>query len=117
MRRVKLRTARHVPGVPNKSEKMYMDLLDAQIASGEIIRWRFESLTFRLADKTTYCVDFIILYPDGHVECHETKGHSFREGRLKFKMAAELWPEFIWKYVKVKYVAGKPVVSHVEERR
>lgn len=79
-------------GVMNKTEAAYAADLEAQKRSGEIAWYAFEALKFRLADKTFYTPDFIVMLANGQLEAHEVKGFWQDDARVKIKMAAELFP-------------------------
>jgi hypothetical protein len=88
----------------NGTEARYAKLLDLRKKAGEIINWRFEPFGLRLASKTYYHPDFLVVYP-GHFEIHEVKGFWRDDARAKIKMAAELFPWF--KFVAVKSERGR----------
>lgn len=94
---------RHVPGTMNKTEKAYAERLDLLQRAGEIRSWKFESVKFKLADKTYYTPDFMVVTEE-QVEFHDTKG-SFVEDdfMVKVKVVAEMYPEFCFKLVEAKY--------------
>lgn len=86
---------------PNKTESAYGSYLSGLQQVGEIVRCRFEGLKFRLAQRTSYCPDFIVTMPDNSIQCHEVKARwgngkpGWRDdARVKIKVAAELFPEF-----------------------
>ena len=83
---------RQKPGVMNKLEKSYSGLLEHQKLAGEIVSWKFEALKFRLAKKTFYTPDFLVVADQ--IEIHEVKGHWEDDARVKIKVAAEMFPEF-----------------------
>lgn len=89
----------HEPGRMNKTEAAYSRHLEARKHLGEIIRWRFEPIKFRLADKTFYTPDFMVTCVD-HIEIHEVKGFMEEDANVKIKVAAELNPEFLFIVVK-----------------
>ena len=77
----------------NKTEAEYADALEARKARGEIVWWRYEAITLKLADNTRYTPDFLLMLPDGELQVHETKGGFIREdGWQKLKIAAGLFP-------------------------
>lgn len=77
----------------NKTEAEYADALEARKACGEIVWWRYEAITLKLADNTRYTPDFLVMRPDGELQVHETKGSFIREdGWQKLKIAAGLFP-------------------------
>lgn len=80
-------------GRMNPTEAEYAVRLWAEFGRENVL---YESLTFRLADRTTYTPDFLVL---GHefLELHEVKGGFFRDdARAKWKISAELFPMFRW---------------------
>lgn len=85
--------ARHTPGTMNKTEQLYSVCLDDQKALGQILDWQFESVTFKLAKDTRYTPDFVVLLPDGTLECREVKGFWEDDARVKIKVAAD---KFWW---------------------
>lgn len=89
----------------NKTETKYAELLEAQRRAGKILFWRYESIKFRLADRTWYTPDFYIMRPDGTIEIHETKGHWEDDARVKIKATAEQFPE-LW-FVAVQWKKGE----------
>lgn len=76
----------------NKTEIAYADHLIALEASGKILWWSYQGLRLRLGDKTSYTPDFIVLAADYILECHEVKGFWRLDARVKFKVAASLYP-------------------------
>lgn len=81
-------------GRMNKTETRYSLHLEARRLVGEISRWDFEPVTFRLAKRTRYTPDFRVVLTDGSKEWHEVKGSFMREKAwIKLKLAAELHPE------------------------
>jgi len=89
------RTTRRDPGTMNKLEKAYRDYLFMQQRAGKVHSYKFESCKFRLADNTWYTPDFLVIMPDGQVELHETKGFWEDDARVKIKVFAEAYPEYV----------------------
>lgn len=83
---------RFKPGVMNKTEERYAAHLELLKRAGEVTWWRFGALKLRLADKTFYDTDFIVLKADGLLEVHEVKGHWEDDARVKVKVAADQYP-------------------------
>lgn len=79
-------------GVLNKTEQRYADHLESRKVRGEILYYAFDSLKFRLADKTFYTPDFIVMKANGEIEIHEVKGHWEDDARVKIKVAASMHP-------------------------
>jgi len=90
---------RHEPGKMNKTEIAYANVLELRKKAGAIKSWRFEPIKFRLADKTYYTPDFMVVLGD-HIEFHEVKGFWEDDARVKIKVVAELFPEFLFVAVK-----------------
>jgi hypothetical protein len=96
------RGVRRVPGVMNKTEAVYADLLSARVASGELLGWWFEPIKLRLADRTFYEVDFMLMNADATIEFVDVKGTFTEEdAKVKFKVARELFPMF-----KLRMISG-----------
>jgi hypothetical protein len=86
----------------NKTESAYAWILEAEKRSGEILDWRFQPFGLRLADKTFYHPDFLIVKKDCF-EIHETKGAFVRDDSIvKLKVAAEQFPWFKFKMAQYK---------------
>lgn len=87
---------RHKPGVMNQTETAYANQLETRKLAGEIVGWRFESTTFKLADDTRYTPDFEILFADGSKEYVDAKGGGPIDPKslVKIKCAAEKWFEY-----------------------
>jgi hypothetical protein len=84
---------RHIPGQMNKTEARYADHLELMLKSGEILWYKFEAMTFKLADMCRYTPDFAVLFVDGTFELHEVKGGYIRDdAKVKIKVAAETFP-------------------------
>jgi hypothetical protein len=88
----------------NKLEARYAGHLETQRRAGEIVFWRYESLKFRLADRTWYTPDFYLMRPDGCLEVHEAKGWMQDDANVKIKSVAEQFPELV--FVLVKWEKG-----------
>lgn len=86
----------------NKTEAAYAQRLDLLKRAGEVRDWRFESITLRLGDDTRYTPDFLVVRWEGPPELHEVKGHWRDDARVKFRVAAEMYPMF--RFVEVRMV-------------
>ena len=84
------------PRYRSKLEARYAGHLEAQQHVGEIRDIRYESVTFKLAKKTTLTPDFWVELPDRTVEIHEVKGRMREDAWVKLKVAAGRWPHFRW---------------------
>lgn len=105
--RYRLRPTRPEPSRPrpvyaSKLEQAYADRLDLALRHGELRRWQYEALTFRLAARTRYTPDFFVVRPDGSLELHEVKGRPREDAMVKLRIAASLFPEFQWWLVRYR---------------
>lgn len=86
----------------NKTETWYANnVLVPLTAAGTFHSWAFEAFKIRLADRTWYTIDFMVIRADGLIEFHEVKG-SWKaahqdDSRVKLKVAAEdhTWAMFV----------------------
>lgn len=83
----------------NKLEAAYAQHLDVLQHAGEVIWWRYEAVGLRLADRTFYHPDFLVMMADGTLEAHETKGFMRDDANVKLKVAASAFP-FVFRLVK-----------------
>lgn len=97
-------------GQMNKTEARYAAHLDVLKNLGLVLWWAFEAVTFRLAPRTSYTPDFLVLTRDGVLEVHECKGHWTDDARVKIKVAAAMFP-LVFKAV----TAARGGTWHVEE--
>ncbi len=84
----------------NQTEARYAEHLAALERAGKIVGWDYEGLKLRLADKTFYTPDFLVIRASGVVELHEVKGHWEDDARVKIKVAAKQKPWFTFVAVK-----------------
>lgn len=91
-------------GKMNKLEASYAQHLEARKHLKEIVRWKFDPFGLKLADKTYYHPDFMVVF-ETHIEIHETKGFMRDDANVKLKVAASQFPEF--KFVLVKKLKGQ----------
>jgi len=80
----------------NGIERAYAAQLEARRRPGEVLAYYFERVTLRLADRTFYRPDFLVVTPDC-IEIHEVKGFWEDDARVKWKVAAEQnpWARFL----------------------
>jgi hypothetical protein len=83
---------RHKPGEMNGTERKMAEHLEGMKHRGEIIDYRFESMTLKLAKDTRYTPDFMVMMPDGEIQFWEVKGFWHDDARVKIKVAAEHFP-------------------------
>ena len=102
-----------IPIIPkpkmNKTEARYADQLEHMKRAGVIINYRFDALNFRLAPKTYYRPDFLVVF-DHEFQIHEVKGFWKDDALVKFKVAADMYPWFRWKAV--QWIKGEWVFRH-----
>lgn len=81
----------------SKWEEIYYNKLLGMAANGEIASVEYEPVTFKLAPRTTYTPDFLIVMPDGKIQIHEVKGFAREDAIVKFKVAAAKnpWAVFV----------------------
>jgi hypothetical protein len=107
--RGRARPKRHLPGSMNQFELDYSLLLEEAIRQPLFIgpksqgappapleSYCFESFRLRLAIKTWWLPDFMVVTSDGLIEFHEVKGIWQDAARIKIKTAAELYPQFLF---------------------
>lgn len=97
------RFAGHGARVRSKPDRDRMNRLEADYARhltdrlylGEVLWFEYQAVKLRLAPRTWYEPDFLVLaMRDGapSLEVHETKGFWEEDARIKIKVAAELYP-------------------------
>lgn len=92
---------KRVPGEMNKLEEAWSKHLEEQRKAGQIVRWEFEPLTIRLGRPAcSYKPDFMVITDAGFVEFHETKGYMEEAANIRIKVAAEKWPEFVFRLIR-----------------
>lgn len=84
----------HVVGKMNQAEARYAAHLNDRKIAGEVQDWTFEAIKLRLADKTFYSPDFLVITREGLLELHEVKGFMEDDAAVKLKVAAETFPCF-----------------------
>lgn len=85
----------------NKTEAAYGERLEWKRRAGEVLWFKFEPCSLRLADHTHYRPDFLVMMADGTLEVHEVKGHWEDDARAKIKIAASLFP-FVFRAMKLE---------------
>ena len=89
------------PGTMNKLEAQYAQHLELRKIAGEIVDYRFERMKLKLAGNTFYTPDFMVI-TQHWIEMHETKGFWEDDARVKIKVAADQFPEFLFVAVQWK---------------
>ena len=90
----------------SKWEAAYASKLELEKAAGLIKQWWYEPFSLWLPGKVRYKPDFLIEMPyipgmERHLEIIEVKGWSknLRDGKTRLKIAAALFPCFVWRMV------------------
>jgi len=83
----------------NKTERAYADYLYTQQLAKLIIAYHYEPIKLKLADRTYYTPDFLVITPH-QFEFHEVKGFMRDDANVKLKVAANKYPWFSFKLVK-----------------
>lgn len=76
----------------NKWERRYADRLELLRAGGEVLWYRFEGITLKLAPDCRYTPDFLVMLANGELELHEVKGFWRDDAKVKCRLAADLFP-------------------------
>ncbi len=87
----------------NKTEAAYAGELELRQRAGEIVWYRFEAIKLRLAGKTFYTPDFVVIMANGEVQFHEVKGFWRDDARVKIKVAAEQFP---FRFIAIRKTKG-----------
>ena len=111
-------------GSMTKAEKAYAWWLKKEELDGRIVAWYFERITLELtrgrrpgARRMTYTPDFLIVLLGGIFRVVEIKGPYIREDSvLKFKMAADLFPDFEWQMIQILEDGTAKVLRHIPAR-
>lgn len=83
----------------NKLEAKYAAHLQLLQQAGEIHSFCFERHNLKLADRTYYKPDFEVMLPDGTIEFHEVKGFMRDDANVKLKVAANQFPQYVFRLV------------------
>lgn len=98
---------------PNKLETEYGNFLELQKRGGLITWYAFSLLKIRLADRTFYTPDYVVVNAALELEFHEVKGFWEDDARVKIKVAAEQNPHF--KFIAVQKKKSAPSGWEYEE--
>ena len=99
----------------NSLERRYADYLRTLQLAGEIHSFAFERHNLKLADRTYYKPDFEVMLPDGSIEFHEVKGFMMDDANVKIKVAAQQFPQYVFRLVQWDRRTGwkiKPYPPH-----
>lgn len=115
MRFAKGRTVRRTPGKMNRTEAAYASHLEARKIAGEIEHYDFDAIKLRLAETTFYTPDFMVQMADQTIEFHEVKAYWEDDARVKIKVAADKYPQFVFRGAK-KSESGWAIESFGEAK-
>ena len=90
----------------NSLERRYADHLRTLQLADEIHSFSFERHNLKLADKTYYKPDFEVMLSDGSIEFHEVKGFMMDDANVKIKVAAQQFPQYVFRLVRWDKWAG-----------
>jgi len=96
---------RKPPGKMNKLEEKYSHKL---ANDPDVIWFKYEGITLKLASDTRYTPDFVVMKKDFSIEFHETKGFWEDKAKIKIKVAADLFP---FKFIAIKDVKNQWMVE------
>lgn len=99
-------------GQMNKTEAAYEAHLTLMRNAGQILWFKFEAVKLRLADKTFYTPDFVVLRSDGLLEMREVKGFMMEDANVKIKVAASIYP---FRFMVVRVCPKKDGGGWIEE--
>lgn len=88
-------------GTMNKTEALYAAKLELEKRTGLVVWYKFEGLKLKLADKTYYTPDFVVLNHAHELELHEVKGFMMDDANVKLKVSAAEFP-FTFKVARYK---------------
>ena len=82
---------RKIPGQMNKLELQYAERLEGEKRAGRILEYYYEPLAIKLAPKTFWHPDFLVLTAAHFIELHECKGFMEDHANVKIKTAAAMF--------------------------
>ena len=95
----------------NKTEASYAALLDWEVSQGMVAAYWYESVKLRLATRTWYTPDFLVLYSNGGFQFVEIKGFLRDDAAVKYKLARE---QYSWaEWVMLRRVKGQWVKVNI----
>lgn len=98
----KARAGRAPIGGMNRTEQSYAQYLDWQVRVGSVSEYYFEEFKIRLANRTWYTPDFLVVLADGTVQWHEVKGFMEDDAAVKLKVTSRLF----WRFPVILVKAG-----------
>lgn len=127
-RKAKLRArgrVRKAKGEMNATETAFSRYLEQERMDGRVLWWRFEAWTFRLADRTTWTPDFVVLYWTREIWAIDVKGaKKTKAGKyvpfvepqtaVKVKICAEQFPVVVcYSYQLPKKAGGQWIIEEI----
>lgn len=111
-------------GKMTKAEQAYAWWLKKEELDGRIVCWYFERIVLTLtrgrrpgSRPMVYTPDFVVVLLGGLFRAVEIKGPYIREDSvLKFKMAAELFPDLEWQMIQISGEGKAKVLRHIPAR-
>lgn len=88
------------PSGMNKLEQAWANQLELAKRAGDVIEYRYEAIKLRLADKTFYTPDFMVIQNDGTIRFDETKGFMRDDANVKIKVAASQYERFRFRLIR-----------------
>lgn len=73
----------------NKGETRYAEYLELRKRAGDIIDYKVKPMSIRLAPRTFFEVDFLVIDKEGFLEIHDYKGHMEDDALVKLKVLAD----------------------------
>jgi hypothetical protein len=85
----------------SKLEQAYQRRLDSERHNKQIVTFSAHPEPLLLADRCTYQPDFSVQQLDGRTRFDEVKGaRVWEDSVVKFKVAAEMYPQYVFRMVK-----------------
>lgn len=88
------------PQYESKLEARYADYLTLRQRAGDLHQWWAKPGSIRLGYRHHYEPDFLLQLPDGFIQYHDTKGRMREDSWKAIKMAAHLYPCFLFVVVR-----------------
>lgn len=73
----------------NKTERRYEEYLAMEKRAGRVHHFGFEAIKIRISNDCFWSPDFMVVYPDGTLEFHDTKAFWKSKGRVHIEDDAQ----------------------------
>lgn len=83
----------------NRTELKYRDMLAEKKHAGQIIDFKVQQLTLKIADDCRFTPDFSVINSDQTITLIDVKGFEREDAVIKMKCAAQMFPEFRFEMV------------------